>query len=251
MSKRPIDDGVLSATEVDTDHAATKNWDNAVSSSTTDAFLASMTFANTTTSEFPSFCEGCDECEAGSSVPHSIQAAIRRYKQQKLASLPVKRTQSRSLLRRGTAVVVWEFLLPAAADPLVEFGNPTVYRLVWIRHLPDKDSVHSIGSGVIGSSHEEKNRERMDWVKDDVIFLPPCEKAIGWAVKREDDSTPEGPATFVISKVKISDDVVETDDALLPLFDVCLNLRGEQNPTKLSADTSADIKKIIRAIVPK
>ena len=170
-------------------------------SSSTDAFLSSMSFAqmqrggnrsnNEWNDNFPLGGGGgcdCDECgwsTAGgglSQIPAPIQEALDRYKRRKLESGPMKRTQHRSLQKRALQlnVAVWNWTLPQGAEPLLEFGNS--HRFVWIRQLPGQ--LYSLGQGIIGSEAEEKMRRVMSWQKGSIYFVPSRGgKAVGWVHK--------------------------------------------------------------------
>jgi len=209
------------------------------------SFVASMTFASAGRDLLPN-CD-CDECGTGGSfVPETIRAAIREHKRQKLlassspsssqgainnsSSSGLRRTQNRALVRRcsATAVAVWEWTLPLSAEPLLEFGNASVDRLLWVKRLPQRVStstttssiatsiaIQSIGTGIVGSSHEEKARLTLDWKEGDVLLVPSNQgKAVGWVVKeiemeiRNTTGSTEtattaygGPAVFIIVKV--------------------------------------------------
>lgn len=173
-------------------------------------FLASMTFASV---EHIARCD-CDECGfssgvdrlAGSNdsvIPLSIAQALDRYKKQRSDSL--RRIQDRTLIKRyqestsnskgsttastvstmatlapSPAASVWELTMPLDAEPLVEFG--TNHRLIWIKRLPTGSVLKSIGSGIIGSSDEEKQRQVLDEWKEGQVWLVPSNggRAVGW-----------------------------------------------------------------------
>ena len=156
----------------------------------TDAFISSMSFARMQRGTDIG-CD-CDECGI-SQVPAPIQEAINRYKRQKLATGPLKRTQDRSLVKRGRQpssvnIAVWSWALPHNAEPLLEFGKS--HRLVWVKRLPGK--LYSLGQGVIGSGAEEKMRKVMSWEEGGCYFVPaiPGGNAVGWVHKTavEEDS---------------------------------------------------------------
>ncbi|KAL3924553.1 MAG: hypothetical protein SGILL_000978 [Bacillariaceae sp.] len=71
-------------------------------------------------------------------------------------------------------------------EPLLEFGSS--HRIVWIQRLPRSASdntntvIQSIGTGIVGSSDEEKSRKHLeDWKEGTVILVPSNGgKAVGW-----------------------------------------------------------------------
>jgi len=178
--------------------------------SSSAGFLASMTFASV---EHIARCD-CDECGFSSGVdrlarsndsviPLSSAQALDRYKKQRSDSL--RRIQDRTLIKRyqesssdsqgsstastvstmatlapSPAASVWELTMPLDAEPLVEFG--TNHRLIWIKRLPTGSVLKSIGSGIIGSSDEEKQRQALDeWKQGQVWFVPSNGgRAVGW-----------------------------------------------------------------------
>lgn len=156
--------------------------------SSTSSFMATMTFTNPHhTQGFR--CEGCDECDyynqrgssSGSNIPNAIQAAIKAHKRGKIESgAPMRRTQNRSLVKRKGSISVYQWTLPKAAEPMLEFGQS--HRLIWIHRLPKHSVMKSIGKGIIGSSDEEKSRELLDDWKHGNVFLVPSTggKAVGW-----------------------------------------------------------------------
>ena len=116
--------------------------------------------------------------------------------------LAIKRSQSRILVNRGpNAVSLYSWILPHQAEPLVEFGSS--HRIVWVSRLPSEGSIFSIGTGIIGSSDEEKSRTRMDW-KDGGIYLVPSNggKAVGFVYHASDSSEQgSGHAELKIAKI--------------------------------------------------
>jgi hypothetical protein len=144
-----------------------------------DPFQASMTFASTGGG---GGCD-CDECGVGVNyLPNAIASAVKRYKAE-IQAMPLKRTQHRALGKRepqtSVAVSVYEWTLPADAEPLVEFGNS--HRFIWIQRLPETSVLKAIGKGIIGSADEEKQRVALDWKQGDIVFVPSNGgKAVGW-----------------------------------------------------------------------
>jgi hypothetical protein len=147
-----------------------------------NSFLSSMTF---TSLQRQDICCDCDECGVTSSnsggIPPTILQALHRYKKRKLESSPIRRTQCRTLVKRSLTnnVAIWTWTMPRFADPLVEFGNS--HRIIWVKRLPENSLIKAIGKGVLGSSHEEKNRTIMDW-KQGGVYLVSANggKAVGW-----------------------------------------------------------------------
>ena len=151
-------------------------------------FVETMTF----TSVQPS-CD-CDECcridvrsTKLSQLPKYFRSALKEYKRQKLTEMPMKRSQLRELLGRsiGTEnVAVWQWTMPPSAEPLVEFVNPLIHRLVWIQRLNRRSILKHVGSGILGSLAEEKERKQLNWFEDDVILVSSDElKSIGYIVE--------------------------------------------------------------------
>ncbi len=178
--------------------------------------LQSMTFTSVTAK-----CD-CDECcnEGGPKrrrpqIPQAIEVAIQSYKRQQRAEVLVKRTQARALISRSALLkdlAVWELTLPSLAEPLIEYGNPLVYRIIWIRRLHKSLSLKQIGCGILGSKNEEQGRQRLNWTENDVVVVS-CkdQKAIGYIVEpvheRVESSdernyeTPPGPAVLYVAKI--------------------------------------------------
>jgi hypothetical protein len=146
-------------------------------STAADPFEASMTFASIDTS-LGGACD-CDECGvSGAKLPNAIASAVKRYKAA-IQSMPLKRTQHRALCKREQQVSVYEWTLPADAEPLVEFGNS--HRFIWIQRLPETSVLKAIGKGIIGSADEENQRVALDWKQGDIVFVPSNGgKAVGW-----------------------------------------------------------------------
>lgn len=169
-----------------------------------DAFLATMTFA-ASDSALAARCD-CDECGVDSSLPESIRVAVREHKRIKRGTGLIKRTQVRVLVHRQGDVAVWQLTMPSKAEPLLEFGNPSVHRLVWAQRLLRGSIVKSIGSGIIGSRNEELGRIILDWVEGDVYLVTSNEgKAVGWyveaATSHDAEATNTGPVVLYVAKV--------------------------------------------------
>jgi hypothetical protein len=207
----------------------------------------------------------CDECGPASSirqvVPAPIQDAIDRYKRQKRETGSIKRTQDRTLIKRGDAnVALWNWTMPNSAEPLLEFGNS--HRLIWIKRLPGR--LYSIGSGIVGSEAEEKNRTVMDqWEEGSVIYVPSNGgRAVGWIHKDEATKTPEGdateerrggPAILVIAKIPADCclNTSEDDDSCSwtrSLIALCRKYLGH-SPTKMATALSELDGKVAREVM--
>lgn len=211
-----------------------------------DSFMSSMTFA---TKEFRRDLDcDCDECGLIPEVPPSILASLRERKRRKLEECPIKRTQVRELVRRappsfgpsGSNIAIWQYTLPQGAEPLVEFGSS--HRIVWIQRLPQGCNLRSIGTGIIGSSDEEKTRVDLDWQEGSIYFVPSNGgKAVGWIHHRDviEDSSSEtkmktgGHAVLQIAKIpsgNVKDVKFEEDIHKAPpdwtscLLQVCLRV---------------------------
>jgi hypothetical protein len=104
-------------------------------------------------------------------VPPTIQDAIDAYKRQKVMTEPIKRRQVRTLIHRDnkSTIAFWEWILPVGGEPLVEFSNPNLCRIVWVRKLSMK--LQTIGNGIIGSSKEERTRRTLHDIKEDDVIL--------------------------------------------------------------------------------
>jgi hypothetical protein len=203
----------------------------AVSDVVENSFLSSMTF---TSLQRDDICCNCDECDftntaaGGSSsnggiIPATIRQALHRYKRRKLESgAPIRRTQCRTLVKRNLInnVAVWNWTMPRGAEPLVELGNS--HRIIWVQRFPENSLIKAIGKGVLGSSHEEKDRTVMDWKQGGVYLIPANGgKAVGWihqeatkessslqANKSESSSAIEsssgGPVVLLMVKIPIA-----------------------------------------------
>lgn len=153
-----------------------------------DAFLKSMTFSRA--SEFLDKCD-CEDCE---NIPPSIREFLDLRKHARRATGTIKRTQQRSLLSRDGQISVWCMNMPKNAEPLVEFGSS--HRIVWVKHLArspntsESSTLRWIGSGIIGSSDEEKSRTKMtEWAEGNFFLVPSNGgKAIGWIYTPSGDS---------------------------------------------------------------
>jgi hypothetical protein len=221
------------------------------------AFVESMTFAKRqrrpgTTSNG---CCDCDEC--GSSrqpsslmIPPPIRLAIQQHKRIKRETTQdggggslMTRTQVRTLVRRWNCAMessssvctaaVWQWFLPCGAEPLTEFGNASVHRLLWVARLPPHTLVSHVGpNGIIGSQMEEQGRIMMnDWHQGGVYYLVPSSvpgRAVGWVASPihldsvSPDSTTEatlplpqqqqqqvdggGPVVLYIAKIAVHDE---------------------------------------------
>lgn len=199
----------------------------------TDPFAASMTF--TSIGNSPGGCD-CDECGVGASyLPNAIALAVKRHKAA-IQAMPLKRTQYRALGKREQQVAVYNWTLPADAEPLVEFGNS--HRLIWIQRLPDASVIKAIGKGIIGSADEERQRVALDWKQGDIVFVPSNGgKAVGWvhhAAPSNEEGTgddastkPAGHVVLQIAKVPAeqtgpSGNNVESEG--LPWYDTIRNV---------------------------
>jgi hypothetical protein len=186
------------------------------------SFMESMTF----TSVQPT-CD-CDECCSGTgssivsaNLPETIRLAVKEHKRRKLSQAPLKRSQVRTLIGRrrygDENIAVWNWAMPPSAEPFVEFGNPLMYRIVWIRRLHPRSIIKQIGTGVLGSRSEEQGRVKLDWMEDDVILISnEGKKSIGYIVETLPDSVDDGdhtkptvtkrvgPAELYIAKVPLA-----------------------------------------------
>ena len=166
-----------------------------------DSFLSSMTFASQAHTRQ---CD-CDECGGLVEIPAPIMAAMQRKRQK----MTLRRTQERSLVYREEGIAVWELVMPVDAEPLVEFGSS--HRLVWLQSMNSENQLRSIGTGIIGSSDEEKSRKDLDW-KEGGMYLVPSNggKAMGWvhaqktkesSDESKDEDKPSGHAVMQVVKV--------------------------------------------------
>jgi hypothetical protein len=187
-------------------------------------FIKSMTFTSVIAR-----CD-CDECcvEGGikrslPQIPQAIGLAVQNYKRTKRAEVLVKRSQARTLIGRSTLLkdlAVWELTIPSLAEPLIEYGNPLVYRIIWVRRLHKNLLLKRIGCGIIGSKNEEHGRQQLDWMENDVIVVSSKDqKAVGYIVepaKLDDDiidvkDAPPGPVVLYVAKIP-SELLVYDDD---------------------------------------
>eukprot|EP00525_Craspedostauros_australis_P005681 CAMPEP_0198130076 /NCGR_PEP_ID=MMETSP1442-20131203/53086_1 /TAXON_ID= /ORGANISM="Craspedostauros australis, Strain CCMP3328" /LENGTH=327 /DNA_ID=CAMNT_0043790599 /DNA_START=24 /DNA_END=1007 /DNA_ORIENTATION=+ len=204
-----------------------------------------MTFAGGPSSRhgMPS-CE-CDECDYyvlkrgqpsdGSQhlrsldVPQYVLDTLQKHKRQRLETLPLKRTQHRVLLHRSRKLAVWSWTLPLHAEPFIEFGSG--HRLVWIEHVPPGAAIQRIGTGIIGSEHEEKGRcVLQEWQQGTVHFIASNGgKAVGFVHVRskhhhEFANTTTGASASASNGAKMQE---EKEDSVLV----------EQGTSKVSSST--------------
>jgi hypothetical protein len=197
------------------------------------SFLESMTFNSVQPN-----CS-CDECVCGNNsrkknvqIPETIRDAIKSHKRMKCAEMPLQRSQLRTLLGQhsfGTIsndLAVWEWTIPPFAEPIVEFGNPMIYRIIWLKRFHHSLIIKRIGCGIIGSKSEEQGRLPINWVENDV-FLTKSEdrKAVGFVVEPnisatihggETSSALTGPVTFYVAKIPA--ELIK--DHVLPLLSI-------------------------------
>ena len=158
-------------------------------------------------------------------IPETIRRAIQEHQRQSRRT--IRRTQHRALVQRASygeygdtadasaaaaAVAVWKWTLPAGAEPLLEFGNAAVDRFVWVQRLPKNRILQTIGTGIVGSAHEEQTRETLDWEEGHVVWVPSNNgKAVGWICQQQlqkqlgqnysNNKGAAGPAVLVIAKI--------------------------------------------------
>jgi hypothetical protein len=155
----------------------------------------------------------CDECGLVE-IPAPILAAMQRKRQK----MSLRRTQERSLVCREHGIAVWKLTMPVNAEPLVEFGSS--HRLVWMQRMVGGNKLQSIGTGIIGSSAEEKSRRDLDWSEGSMYLVPSNGgKAMGWihttnknssSSENDDEDKPGGHAIMQIVKVP-ADKLLSTD----------------------------------------
>jgi hypothetical protein len=260
--------------------------------SSSSRFVDLMTF----TSVKPN-CD-CDQCCIGSArntqpsqIPDSFRSALREYKRQKLTQMPLRRSQLRTLLGRSFGcdpVAVWQWTMPPHADPLVEFGNHLIHRIIWIQRLHCRLILKHVGTGILGSREEEEGRKQLDWVEDDFILVSSeGTKSIGYIVENVGDSSnaidcdksaPDvdeivGPAVLYVAKVQlrapvesIIDHVESRDEepasSTAPPFEVIRNVCvrslhsrsdfvGEQNSFKIDCTNKELVRQAILSLVNK
>ena len=219
-------------------------------------FVSSMTFASFQRGDLG--CCDCDECDlivsqtkgksAGEFIPDPVLKAIQEHKRQKLAHCPLVRSQDRSLSKRQGSISVWQWTLPLDSEPLLEFG--TSHRFVWVQRLPANRTVKSIGSGIVGSSAEEKARPVMNWKQGGVYFIPSSRgKAIGWVSSTSDGAPPGTNTTISTSANEPSHDKYLKDDspivlkiAKIPLEAIQVEQSGESEDRGLSSWTDQLIR---------
>ena len=215
--------------EVQPNNSINNNSNAKKSQPSSPAFVASMTFA--TRNEMLPNCN-CDECgpTAQSMIPETIRRAIQEHQQQSRRNC-IRRTQHRALVQRASyggsgdtsaaaaaaaaTVAVWEWTLPVRAEPLLEFGNAAVDRFIWVKRLPQNRTLQTIGTGIVGSAHEEQTRENLEWHEGHVAWVPSNNgKAVGWICQQRQleqnnnnsNNTKAtaglaGPAVLVIAKI--------------------------------------------------
>lgn len=108
--------------------------------------------------------------------------------------------------------------MPVDAEPLVEFGSS--HRLVWMQRMVGGSKLQSIGTGIIGSSAEEKSRRDLDWSEGSMYLVPSNGgKAMGWIHTKDkesssssenDEDKPSGHTIMQIVKVP-ADKLLSTD----------------------------------------
>jgi len=147
-----------------------------------DPFLESMTFAHGVMRD----CD-CDECGL-EPVPPDVREAIRKHKRAKLMSVVEITRQERSLVARDGGLSIWHLKYPVGAEPMVEYGDS--HRIVLVDKIPSSAGVKKIGTGIVGSSAEEKGRQWVEWEKGRAYLIPSNGgKAVGWvAVAKEEDT---------------------------------------------------------------
>jgi hypothetical protein len=177
----------------------------------------------------------CDECcivsvrssAHPSQVPETFYSVLKGYKRRKLAEMPLRRSQVRTLLGRSgsDSVAVWQWIMPLSAEPLVEFGNPLIHRIIWIQRLHRRLILKHIGTGILGSREEEQGRKQLDWIEDDIILVSgEGTRSTGYVVEnvgdeyRPDADEVVGPAVLYVAKVQlqtesIANRVESQDDA--------------------------------------
>jgi hypothetical protein len=202
-----------------------------------DPFLKTMTFASGR--RYLPSCD-CDECGLirTSEIPEPIRRAVQEHKKWR----KLRRSQVRQLLHRGRHVVLWRWTLPKNAEPLIEYGNPDVHRLIWVKRLAPGTVLKRIGSGVVGSASEEKSRIAMPWTQGSVVHVSSGSRmAVGWVtsvVGNDSDVTAREPRTNVdatisgspivlyIAKVSCTEGSTsvdeDTDERLATIRKICL-----------------------------
>lgn len=145
-----------------------------------DPFLESMTFAHGVMRD----CD-CDECGL-EPVPPDVREAIRKHKRAKLMSVVEITRQERSLVARDGGLSIWHFKYPVGAEPMVEYGDS--HRIVLVDKMPSSAGVKKIGTGIVGSSAEEKGRKWVEWETGHAYFVPSNGgKAVGWVCVAKED----------------------------------------------------------------
>jgi hypothetical protein len=199
------------------------------------SFMESMKFINV-----QPICH-CDECCSDNNtkrkavqIPETIRQALHNHKRMKHTEMPVKRSQVRTLVGRhrfgvgSEDIEIWEWTMPPLAEPIAEFGNPMIYRIIWIKRLHDRLDIKLIGSGIVGSKSEEQRRKQLDWREDDVILtISEGQKAVGYVVEPNKNVTVDGedalnlatltgPAILYVAKIPAE---LVQNDALLSIRD--------------------------------
>jgi len=179
----------------------------------------------------------CDECglDTGSMVPVSIANAIREHKRLKLMNVPVRRTQERVLLTRENGISVWELIMPLDAEPLIEFGYS--HRIIFVKTLKKASVIKTIGKGIVGSSDEEQNRQRVSWSEGKCYLIPTNGgKALGWIHGQDPAFEEKVDGHAILYYIKITLDALEDQ-----------NEKEEENAT---SEWVKKIRDIFRKVLP-
>jgi hypothetical protein len=230
-----------------------------------DPFLKAMTF--TQGFRCLASCD-CDECGVGSNnaIPEPIRLAVRNHKRWR----KLKRSQVRELVHRGQHVVLWRWTLPMNAEVLIEYGNPNVHRLIWVKRLASgTTTLKRIGSGVVGSASEEQCRIAEPWAQGSVVHVKSqARKAVGWVSSSASASTNEldggivagttnaTPIVLYIAKVSLTEGSTDEDqdERLETIRKLCLPNKMEsdevlQEGMLLSADDSESFRRAFWAFL--
>lgn len=111
--------------------------------------------------------------------------------------------------------------MPLNAEPLVEFASS--HRLMWVQSMAKGNKLQAIGTGIIGSSDEEKSRKDLDWEEGSMyLVLSNGGKAIGWvhtnnskspASEVKDDAQDKASGHAVLQIVKLpAEKLLSTDN---------------------------------------